>query len=157
MRLVSACLLVLLSLSVGVLAGPAVAKDKRHAPPGNSGVDEYTEVVPDGGGARPPSRRGRGRVLGSQQRQKLAAQGSQGRKAARLAELTGDPASNKRASGGSKSQAAELADAESKSGDSGLVAAIKRVAAGAAFPVLLLVVLGGGLLLAVLRRRSRAT
>jgi hypothetical protein len=146
---------VLLSLSVGVLAGPAVAKDKKHAPPGNSGVDEYTEVVPDGGGARPPSRRDRGRVLSGQERQKLAAQGSQGRQAARLAELTGEPARKPRNSSGS--QSARLAATESKSGDSGLVAAIKRLGAGVGLPILLLVVLGGGLLVAVLRRRSRAT
>src|SRR3954470_4824238 len=82
-------------LCIAALCAPsaASAKTKTHAPPGNSGVDEYLEVVPDGGGNRPlrQPKRGAGHALSGQTRNKLRSYGQDGRSVSRLAD---DTASN---------------------------------------------------------------
>lgn len=78
-------------------AAPALAQDKTVAPPGNSGVDEYLEVVPGAGGDTPASGGGTGgsggssgsqtpsSTLGSKTATQLEQLGTDGKKAAQLA------------------------------------------------------------------------
>ena len=75
-------------------ATPALAQDKTVAPPGNSGVDEYLEVVPGAGGDTPASgAKGGGSetstspsaALGSKTATRLEQLGADGKKAAELA------------------------------------------------------------------------
>ena len=72
-------------------AAPALAQDKTVAPPGNSGVDEYLEVVPGAGGDKPASSGGSGSsqtpsaALGSKTATQLEQLGADGKKAAQLA------------------------------------------------------------------------
>lgn len=56
MRLVS--LLALAAALLVALTAPALAQEEVVAPPGNSGVDEYLEVVPGAAGDRPATPRG---------------------------------------------------------------------------------------------------
>lgn len=81
-------LLVWLVVLGAVCAGPwlSAASAQVVAPPGNSGVDEYLEVVPEAGGDRPantPARAGaplaREQVLDPQTSQALTDLGSDGR------------------------------------------------------------------------------
>lgn len=75
-------------------AAPALAQDKTVAPPGNSGVDEYLEVVPGAGGDTPASGGATGgsggsqtpsSTLGSKTATQLEQLGTDGKKAAQLA------------------------------------------------------------------------
>src|SRR3954454_15342395 len=79
-------------LCIAALCAPsaASAKVKTHAPPGNSGVDEYLEVVPDGGGNRPVPKvkGGTGNGLSGKTRKKLQSYGRDGQSVARLAGVT---------------------------------------------------------------------
>jgi hypothetical protein len=73
-------------LAVALPASPASAQ-RTVAPPGNSGVDQYFEVVPDaGGGAQPrPERRN---VLPAEAQRRLEQRGSAGRDVLRLVDAT---------------------------------------------------------------------
>jgi hypothetical protein len=149
----------------------ALAKNTTHAPPGNSGVQEYLEVVPGGGGNRPAAKLKRSpHALNGKARGALGSYGRDGRAAANLAEVTSDPAGRGGSgsgrsgtkggkSAGGKNGAASLSAKDSGSGDSGVLGALKRVATriggdglGVGLPLLLLVVLVGGVLLARRRR-----
>jgi hypothetical protein len=141
---------------IAVLCSPAPAlarSGKTHAPPGNSGVDEYLEVVPEGGGNRPASGGGgrSAQPLSRKQQNALRAYGRDGKAVARLARSTA-PARDRRARSRSRSLGAAAAD----SPDSGAFAAIKRTvsALGGGFLVFFLMVLAGGLVFG-LRRRQR--
>lgn len=69
------------------LAAPAGAQE-TNAPPGNSGVDEYLESVPEAGGNRPTNRDPGRSPLSAATRARLEQQGTDGRAAADLAERT---------------------------------------------------------------------
>jgi hypothetical protein len=86
------------ALAIGGLAAvPAVAQQQIVAPPGNSAVDEYTEVVPGAGGDRPTSgatgtnAQSPVAVLGGENVQQLEQLGADGRAAAQVA-AAGAPA-----------------------------------------------------------------
>ena len=169
----TAILVLLASLALPCSA----AAQKTNAPPGNSGVDEYLEVVPGGGGNRPSqklgSNRGSGRgVLGGQAERSLERQGREGRAAANLAEATGDSSgkAGSRARGG-RGGTGQNSSADSGSGaaktdssdDSGVLASIERVGnriadgqMGTALPVVLLLLLVFGAVAALVRRRRSA-
>lgn len=77
------------------LGAPPAAAQQSNAPPGNSGIDQYLETVPDSTGSR-PTRRGDGAdpavgapVLTNAQRRSLSAHGEDGRAALALAERYG--------------------------------------------------------------------
>jgi hypothetical protein len=132
----------------------AEAKGVR-APPGNSGVQEYVETLPDGTGGRSTNDVGHaqdlgpraGQVLGQSARRALEAQGSNGRRAATLADATGP----KRG----------LGDDHAAGGDSPLLGAVHRVAGtggpggmGLALPIIMLVSLLGAVGYLGWRRRT---
>ena len=83
-------------LAALVLAAPAVAQDEVIAPPGNSGVKEYLEIVPGAGGDKPASGTKGGtapmpaEALGADNAKALEALGSDG-KAAAAAAAAGSP------------------------------------------------------------------
>ncbi len=91
-------------LAVLVLAAPAMAQDEVIAPPGNSGVEEYLEVVPGAGGDKPANGAKGGNTaapspaaaLGSGNAKALEAKGSDG-KAAAAAAAAGSPTDRKTA------------------------------------------------------------
>jgi hypothetical protein len=152
MRTVSTGLLPIACVALLCASAPALGKTKTHAPPGNSGVDEYLEVVPDGGGGRPVGKpkNGAGHALSPKARSSLRSYGRDGQATAGLAEATATKRSAKRMTPGS------LDAGGSNSSDSGVLAAIKRVvaSAGAGFIGLLLAVLASGTVLGLRRRRS---
>jgi hypothetical protein len=148
-------------LTVGCIAllccpAPALAKGpKTHAPPGNSGVDEYLEVVPDGGGNRPAGGLkggGSGHGLSQKQRSALRSYGRDGRAVSRLAQQTAPQ--RKRGDARSGALGTQAAD----SPDTGVIAALKRTfsALGGGFILFFVVILAGGLVLG-LRRRQRSS
>ena len=85
-------------LAALVFAAPALAQDEVIAPPGNSGVEEYLEVVPGAGGDKPASGGKSGsasaptpaEALGADNAKALEAMGSDG-KAAAAAAAAGSP------------------------------------------------------------------
>jgi hypothetical protein len=83
--------LTVLLLFAGSLCVPGLAAGQStNAPPGNSGIDEYLEVVPEGGGNRPiEGTDSGGSPLSPAAKRGLLAQGNAGRGAAALAEGTG--------------------------------------------------------------------
>ena len=98
-----------------MLAAPAIAQDEVFAPPGNSGVEEYLEVVP-GAGGETPARGGKtgsgsgsrstvsqAQALGSTNAKKLDAMGADG-KAAATAAAAGSPTDLKTARQRAKSK-----------------------------------------------------
>jgi hypothetical protein len=91
----------IIALAVGgTVATPAVAQDQIVAPPGNSAVDEYTEVVPGAAGDRPTSgtsgtsAQSPDAVLGKENAQQLEQLGADGRAAAEVA-AAGAPTKDK--------------------------------------------------------------
>src|SRR4051794_11393696 len=172
MRTASKAVLTLACLLALCAPSPALAKNKIHAPPGNSGVDEYLEVVPGGGGNRPASKPGGSNgALNGKARRALRSYGSDGRAAANLAAATADPSSGGRSRSGARggasgkagkgSAALAAADKETDNGDSGILSALKRVASGVGgtglgigLPILLLAVLAAGVVFGM-RRRGR--
>lgn len=54
------CIIVSLVVFLGVALTPRAAQARTTAPPGNSGIDEYVEAVPDADGDRPASGGGGG-------------------------------------------------------------------------------------------------
>jgi len=91
-------------LVVLVLAASAMAQDEVIAPPGNSGVEEYLEVVPGAGGDKPANGDKGGNTaaptpaeaLGSDNAKALEARGSDGKAAAAVA-AAGSPTDRKTA------------------------------------------------------------
>ena len=77
----------LAALALAALAAPAGAQ--TVAPPGNSGVDQYFEVVPSAGGDAHPT--GERRVLPQSVSSGLASQGAAGRRTQRVIEQTAPP------------------------------------------------------------------
>jgi hypothetical protein len=75
------------------LTSAAVAQD-TNAPPGNSGIDQYLETVPDAGGNRPASNRNSSQ-LPARTVKRLKAAGSDGQAVANLVASTGGTAAKK--------------------------------------------------------------
>ena len=101
MRLIAPITAVLAAL---VVAAPAAAQDEVIAPPGNSGVEEYLEVVPGAGGDKPASGDKSGNAsaptpaeaLGADNAKALEGMGADG-KAAAAAAAAGSPTDRKTA------------------------------------------------------------
>src|SRR3954447_233623 len=129
MRTVSIRLLSLAIIALVCAPAPAMAKKvKTHAPPGNSGVDEYLEVVPDGGGNRPARQlKGGpgGHALGGQTRSKLRSYGQDGQSVSHLADTTSTAPSRKKGTGASAGAAGALGRQASSPTDHGTFAALK--------------------------------
>lgn len=98
-------------LVVLAIAAPAVAQDEVIAPPGNSGVKEYLEVVPGAGGDK-PANGGKGggtsaptpaQALGTDNAKALEAKGADGKAAAAIA-AAGSPTDRKTARQREKSE-----------------------------------------------------
>lgn len=138
-------LLTVLIVGLG-FAVPAGAQ-QVNAPPGNAGVDEYLETVPEAGGNRPATRDSGGSRLSAGTRQRLAREGSDGRAAADLAARSGPQADEE-----------EPSAAVSRRND-GLVRPIVRAAGGSDdamglwLPILLALAAAAALAVVVLRRR----
>ena len=152
-----ACLLALL------VAPPASAQSDQIAPPGNAGVDEYLETIPDPRGNRPSgaARRGggrRGAVVDSRTRSRLRAMGEDGEAAAALADSTA-PAANRPPVPRGGVPAADLSRAGEGTGPLGSVTsrALGSDASGmgALLPALLAVTFAGAMAVLLLRRRRR--
>jgi hypothetical protein len=162
-------------LTLLLLPGAALAKNRTYAPPGNSGVNQYVENVPTGGGNRPASSvhpgtgvpggggGGSGPISGSTQRS-FDHNGAAGRAAVALAEATapGSVPKQRRTSGGSSAGGTSPGSAASAQGFSPLRSLFKTFTGsasgglGALLPIILVVTALGAMMLAVLRRR-RAT
>jgi hypothetical protein len=182
MRFASKRLLALACLLSLCVAAPALAKNKIHAPPGNSGVEEYLEVVPGGGGNKPAKSKGSNGALSGKARRALGAYGKDGQAAANLAAATADTSSGGRSRSGRRGAtpgtgrgakgdraakrlaALAAADKGSGSGDGGVLSSLERAAStvlggaglGVGLPILLLAVLAGAVVLGM-RRRSRSS
>jgi hypothetical protein len=148
-----------LSLLVGCLVLAALPADaaavSEHAPPGNSGIDEYVESIPEIGGDRPtqhiPSEGGAAR-LSRRARRALAAYGSAGSAAANLAGATAPakrrpgPREARRAGDAGSQPASALRRAVTGSGQGGM---------GIALPIILvLTALVAGWVALARRRRA---
>jgi hypothetical protein len=117
------------ALSALVLPAGAVAKRTTVAPPGNSGISQYLEVVPTAAGPSPPSAGGgpvgggHGGVLTDIQRQRLDSAGPNGRTLAAVVDETAPqqpapaPASGGAAGLGRSGAPGEGASAPSRSVD----------------------------------------
>ena len=83
----------LAAMTMALLSVPAAAAaSKTIAPPGNSGVSQYLEVVPGAGGSVPLGASGsHGPVLSAAQRRRLEASGSSGKALVAFAQRTGVP------------------------------------------------------------------
>jgi hypothetical protein len=146
-----------LSILLGCLVLAALPADaaavKQHAPPGNSGIDEYVESIPDARGNRPteriPSKGGADR-LDPRARRALLARGPEGEAAANLAGATA-PAKRRSASNDANGEdhgsepVSELRRAVTGSAEGGM---------GIALPIVLVLTLLLALLLALARRRT---
>jgi hypothetical protein len=103
-------------------AHPAAAQDQVVAPPGNSAVDEYTEVVPGAGGDRPTSGNSNStpaspaEALGADNANQLEQLGPDGRAAAKVA-AAGAP--HKSVGGGTASDSPAENGRSIAAGDSG--------------------------------------
>ncbi|SRR6266540_3418546 len=147
-----------LSILLGCLVLAALPADaaavRGHAPPGNSGIDEYVESIPDDRGDRPTEhipREGGAARLGQRAQRALGAYGSEGRAAANLAGATA-PAKRRRAS----SDASGAEDTGSRP-----ASALRRAATGSgqggmgiALPIILVLTVLVMALLALARRRT---
>jgi hypothetical protein len=140
-------------LLVWILVPAAADAQRRGAPPGNSGVDEYLEVVPGGGGGRPSKqlREPSHPRLNLRARRNLSAQGPTGVAAARLAQKTSvaprRPGSPTPAPGETEGShpAVALRDAVVGSGPGGM---------GVALPAILIAVTLAAVGAGVVRRRA---
>jgi hypothetical protein len=99
-RFLAILLLAWLGAPVGAQASQVIA------PPGNSGVSQYVEVVPSAGGGVPVGSAGHkhGPVLSASTQHQLAASGKEGRSLAAFAQNTGVPRQHGRQKTTSKSQ-----------------------------------------------------
>jgi hypothetical protein len=155
--------LLLTSICWLAAAAPGHAQT-QVAPPGNAGVDEYLESVPQAEGNRPSGARADPGTLDSGVRADLEAQGADGAAAAELAESTSpmEPAGNQGGNGGSGAGPAPgdgLADEpvqQNGPGDvAGQIAATATGSAGGMGPALPAIIILGALLGAVAMARRR--
>jgi hypothetical protein len=152
------------------LALPAVADAQRsNAPPGNSGVDQYRETVPQSGGNHPVDPSGKGGHgghggLSGQALHALRGQGADGAAAAKLAEATGPSQRHRRPAGHGTGapRAGKGASATLDRATGGVLDALAAIVTGngsggmgAVLPLLFLLALAGaGAFVLVQRRRT---
>ena len=156
-----------LSLCLLCLGGAApAAAQEQIAPPGNAGVDEYLETIPEAGGnraVRPGTgdreERSGGGALDSDTRRELESLGDDGREAARLADQTAqrseDAGSGPSTGAGGAPSGAGL-DGRSGAGLGtvlGQTVSAEDGGMGIALPAILLAALLAAVGLLVLRRR----
>jgi hypothetical protein len=87
--------LTLLIVCAALISAPAASAQSTNAPPGNSGLDQYLETVPDASGVRSSKRSGKGTrsPLSPEQQRRLEQRGAEGRALAQaVAEYTPDQA-----------------------------------------------------------------
>ena len=134
---------------------------KTNAPPGNAGVDEYLETVPQADGNRPSINKPEQPALSQEAAERLRAQGSDGEAAARLAELTSPEAARqgdraKKPGAGS----AAIPQVGTGSGGESVAERVVKTAVGSndgmgpALPLILAFVAGLGVALVLMRRRG---
>jgi hypothetical protein len=145
------------SLVLFALPGSAVAQ-QTNAPPGNAGIDEYVEIVPEATGGkslRAPSGRPTG-SLSAGERRELEALGEDGKALAEVIEATGPSTSTS----SEARRPAPSAAAGAERGQAPVTAVVEAVAGGGSggMGLLLPIILGSTLALmaaaAVARRRS---
>lgn len=112
------------AIASAVALTPPAAAQARHviAPPGNSGVEQYVEVVPSAEGNLPVngSGTGHGAALPKTTRQRLEASGAEGRAAASFARSTGAaPSAHHRKGGGGSAHSKGSAGGGGSGGGSG--------------------------------------
>lgn len=95
-----------LALSLLLCLAPSALAKRVLAPPGNSGVEQYVEVVPGPEGNEPVgSQRPNKRVLTPSQRRLLQEHGAEGRALQAFAEATGTPSRPRRSAAALSRQA----------------------------------------------------
>src|SRR4051794_25538331 len=102
------------AIFVGLLASlssAALAQD-TNAPPGNSGIDQYLETVPDAGGSRPASDR-HSSQLSAGTAKRLKAAGSDGQAVANLVASSARTVAEKPSAGTQKSERKSTSKARS--------------------------------------------
>jgi hypothetical protein len=146
---------VLLALVCAVVLAPSAGAREVNAPPGNSGVDEYLETVPGGGGSQPTNRDPGRSQLSPAARKKLDARGADGRAAAELAERV-DPASTGQATQPIPARVLPRGD-----GGGGVLGALGSALSGGDdgsgiwLPILLVLATAAAVVVALRRRVSR--
>jgi hypothetical protein len=152
---------------VGALSPAALAQD-TNAPPGNSGVDQYLETVPEAGGNRPAGERKGETRLPARTREQLKAAGADGEAIANLVGSTG-PSRSERSereskggdqTGGGTSSSPSVADSPRARNAPGSIAAPTLGGSGTGgmgllLPVLLALSALGAVLLGLRRRRQQ--
>jgi hypothetical protein len=146
---------------VGASAGRALAQeDQVVAPPGNSGIQEYLEIVPAAGGDRPAGGGGQAARtrLDAKTAKALRRLGPDGRAAAALA-AAGAPG-DARGAGGAQALGSSAPSGSVATDDGGRAGAVVSALAGGggmglAFPLLLLGTFAAALGLLAIRRVTR--
>lgn len=120
--------------SLGLLVAPGAAgATKVIAPPGNSGVSQYVEVVPGAGGSVPVGSAGKhGPVLSPAARRRLEASGPSGKALVAFAQQTGVPAEHGKAGAGSGSGPGSSGSSHSPGSSHSASSSSKGAAKGAA-------------------------
>lgn len=155
MRKISIAIGIVLILSLGSPAGAA-----QVSPPGNSGVNQYSETLPGAGGDQPSSDAGSGSAaanggssLSPEAQRALQDQGPAGAAVADLASKTAPRVPNSGAQGDRDSS-------NSSGGDSAIGAGVDQLAGndasgmGIALPIILLLTLIGAAAIFAMRRRN---
>lgn len=155
--------IVISSLGACAMVVPASAQEV-NAPPGNAGIDEYLESVPQASGNR--SSYLKGTPLPAEARAKLEQQGADGAAVAQLAEATG-PKTPPPSRAGSRRPGASGASGSDQalrgSGGGSIVESVAQTAAGSsngmgpALPIILALAAGLGAGALLTRRRRPPT
>lgn len=160
---------VLLALALGLGAQPAIAKRRVLAPPGNSAIGQYVEVIPTASGPTPVSAlqggggsggRGGAGALPRSAAKALAARGAAGKAVAKLVRATAPstgPSARRHSAAASARPAVRAGSARSAPSAAGsvlkaLTGSSPSGGLGLLLPVLLALALVGGGLLALRRR-----
>jgi hypothetical protein len=156
-----------LALTALVLAVPAVARaGDSNAPPGNSGIDEYLESVPDAGGNRPTPQPDRKRNEPAPEKRAPAAGATVGEAAPKPAVETAtpraaEPRAARRRAARRRARARKRAPREPQTEVA--PAAVRRAATGSgddgmgpALPIILLGSLAAAIGFVLLKRRRAA-
>jgi hypothetical protein len=142
----------LLTCAALAVFAPAASAADKTAPPGNSGISQYLQVVPSASGPKKPQPPAKNRgALTEGQRRRLVKSGADGRTLARLVASTAPiPASASTGAGKSKSdtkpQSASSSVARSVAGSGG-------TGLGIALPILMVGAVVGAVAITILRRR----
>lgn len=151
------------AVALVALPAPAALAQREIAPPGNAGVDEYLETVPNGrGNSRvDPNARPSGGAVSAATRRRLEALGKDGRAAAALADAGSDGAAGGPETGGVTGRAPGVDLDRAGDGRGGLATVVAESVGGgegmgAALPTLMLLTLLAAGAYAIRRRRGPA-